>query len=95
MCIAGWLGGLAPVKEFNPLLQMPTGVHLSFFGSPHFGLPGIEVSDVPMQKIAEDVAKGRYMAKPSQVFRFNDIAKAHEALEQGQGTGKLVVKVSD
>jgi NADPH2:quinone reductase len=95
VCIAGWLGGLAPVKEFNPLLQMPTGVHLSFFGSPHFGLPGIEVSDVPMQKIAEDVAKGRYMAKPSQVFRFNDIAKAHEALEQGQGTGKLVVKVSD
>ncbi|PMD34691.1 alcohol dehydrogenase zinc-binding domain protein [Hyaloscypha variabilis F] len=95
VCIAGWLGGLAPVKEFNPLLQMPTGVHLSFFGSPHFGLPGIEVSDVPMQKIAEDVAKGRYNAKPSQVFRFDDIAKAHEALEQGQGTGKLVVKVSD
>ena len=95
VCIAGWLGGLAPIKDFNPLLQMPTGVHLSFFGSPHFGMPGIEVSDVPMQKIAEDVAKGRYKAKPSQVFRFEDITKAHETLEQGNGAGKLVVKVSD
>ncbi|PMD53767.1 alcohol dehydrogenase zinc-binding domain protein [Hyaloscypha bicolor E] len=94
VCIAGWLGGLAPIKEFNPLLQMPTGVHLSFFGSPHFGMPGIEVSDVPMQKIVEDVAKGRYKAKPSQVFRFEDISKAHEALEHGSGNGKIVVKVS-
>jgi NADPH:quinone reductase len=95
VCIAGWLGGLAPIKNFNPLLQMPTGVHLSFFGSPHFGMPGIEVSDVPMQKIAEDVAKGRYKAKPAQVFRFEDITRAHEVLEQGNGTGKLVVKVSE
>ncbi|KAH8781575.1 alcohol dehydrogenase zinc-binding domain protein [Hyaloscypha sp. PMI_1271] len=94
VCIAGWLGGLAPIKEFNPLLQMPTGVHLSFFGSPHFGMSGIEVSDVPMQKIAEDVAKGRYKAKRSQVFRFEDISKAHEALEHGSGNGKIVVKVS-
>jgi NADPH2:quinone reductase len=95
VCIAGWLGGLAPIKEFNPLLQMPTGVHLSFFGSPHFGMPGIEVSDVPMQKIAEDVAKGRYKAKPSQVFQFEDIMKAHQVMEQGSGVGKLVVKVSE
>lgn len=95
VCIAGWLGGLDPIKDFNPLLQMPTGVHLSFFGSPHFGMPGIEVSDVPLQKIAGDVAKGHYKAKPSQVFRFEDITKAHEALEQGRGNGKIVVKVAD
>jgi NADPH:quinone reductase len=23
-CLAGWLGGLAPIKDFNPLLQMAT-----------------------------------------------------------------------
>lgn len=93
VCIAGWLGGLAPIKDFNPLLQLPTGVHLSFFGSPHFGMPGIEVSDVPMQKIAEDIAEGRYNAKPSEVFQFEDITKAHEAMEQGRGSGKLVVVI--
>jgi NADPH:quinone reductase-like Zn-dependent oxidoreductase len=30
-CLAGFLGGLAPVPDFNPLLQMSSGVHLSFF----------------------------------------------------------------
>jgi NADPH:quinone reductase len=32
-CLAGFLGGLAPVPDFNPLLQMSSGVHFSFFGS--------------------------------------------------------------
>ena len=26
-CLAGFLGGLAPVPDFNPLLQMSSGVH--------------------------------------------------------------------
>ncbi len=25
-CLAGWLGGLAPIHDFNPLLQMASGV---------------------------------------------------------------------
>src|SRR4029077_18950335 len=25
-CLAGWLGGLAPIADFNPLLQMASGV---------------------------------------------------------------------
>src|SRR5262249_32816675 len=32
-CLAGWLGGLAPIRDFNPLLQMASGVSLSCFGS--------------------------------------------------------------
>src|SRR6202012_3165222 len=32
-CIAGWLGGLAPVKDFNPLAQMNSGVYLTFFAA--------------------------------------------------------------
>src|SRR5262249_1207217 len=32
-CLAGWLGGLAPIADFNPLLQMASGVYLTFFGS--------------------------------------------------------------
>ena len=37
MCLAGWLGGLDPVNNFNPLLQMPSGVYFTFFGSFVFG----------------------------------------------------------
>src|SRR6202023_2183927 len=76
-CLAGWLGGLAPIKDFNPLLQMASGVYLTFFGSFVFGTPGFPLSDVPLQKIAEDVGAGRLKAKPSRVFGFDDIREAH------------------
>src|SRR5579872_2352603 len=59
-CLAGWLGGLAPIADFNPLLQMPSGVYLTFFGSFVFGTPGFPLSDVPLQAIAADIAAGRY-----------------------------------
>jgi len=49
LCLAGFLGGLNPISDFMPLLQMPSGVHFSFFGSFMFGTPGFPLSDVPMQ----------------------------------------------
>lgn len=61
-CLAGWLGGLDPIADFNPLLQMASGVHLTFFGSFVFGTPGFPLSDVPLQEIAEQVAEGRLKA---------------------------------
>ena len=67
-CLAGWLGGLAPIADFNPLLQMASGVYLTFFGSFVFGTPGFPLSDVPLQSIANDVAAGRYKAKPSRIL---------------------------
>ena len=92
-CLAGFLGGLAPVPGFNPLLQMPSGVHFSFFGSFVFGTPGFPLSDVPLQAIAKDVAAGRYKAKPVRVFRFEEIREAHKLMESGQAGGKMVVRV--
>jgi NADPH:quinone reductase-like Zn-dependent oxidoreductase len=92
-CLAGFLGGLAPVPDFNPLLQMSSGVHFSFFGSFVFGKPGFPLSDVPLQTIAEQVAAGRYQAKPARVFRFEDIREAHRVMESNQAGGKMVVLV--
>ena len=90
-CLAGWLGGLAPIAEFNPLLQMASGVYLTFFGSFVFGTPGFPLSDVPLQKIAEEVASGRLEAKPARVFRFEEIVKAHRIMEANLANGKMVV----
>jgi NADPH:quinone reductase len=92
-CLAGFLGGLAPVPDFNPLLQMSSGVHFSFFGSFVFGKPGFPLSDVPLQTIAAQVAAGRYKAKPARVFRFEDIREAHRVMESNQAGGKMVVLV--
>jgi NADPH:quinone reductase-like Zn-dependent oxidoreductase len=91
VCLAGFLGGLAPVAAFNPLLQMPSGVQFSFFGSFVFGTPEFPVSDVPFQEIVDRLAEGKYQAKPGRVFRFEEIPEAHRVMESNRADGKLVV----
>jgi NADPH:quinone reductase len=90
-CLAGFLGGLAPVPDFNPLLQMSSGVHFSFFGSFVFGTPGFPLSDVPLQQIAADAAAGRLDVKPTRVFGFEEIREAHRVMEANEARGKMVV----
>ena len=90
-CLAGWLGGLDLIPDFNPLLQMPSGVYLTFFGSFVFGTPGFPLSDVPLQQIAEDAAAGRLDVKPVKVFGFDEIREAHRVMESNEARGKMVV----
>jgi NADPH:quinone reductase-like Zn-dependent oxidoreductase len=90
-CLAGWLGGLDPIGDFNPLLRMASGVNWNFFGSFVFGTPGFPLSDVPLQDIARQVAEGKLDAKPTRVFSFDQIHEAHRAMEAGEAGGKMVV----
>ncbi len=92
-CLAGWLGGLDPIANFNPLLQMASGVYLNFFGSFVFGTPGFPLSDVPLQEIANQVAAGRLKAKPWRVFGFDQIREAHRVMAANEAKGKMVVVV--
>jgi NADPH:quinone reductase len=92
-CLAGWLGGLDPIGDFNPLLRMASGVNWSFFGSFVFGTAGFPLSDVPLQDIAAQVAAGQLEAAPSRVFSFNEIHEAHRIMEAGQAGGKMVVVI--
>jgi len=90
-CLAGWLGGLAPIADFNPLAQMASGVYLTFFGSFVFGTPGFPLSDVPLSDIAEQVRAGRLDAAPARVLSFEQIKEAHHLMESGEANGKIVV----
>src|ERR1700742_2472353 len=92
-CLAGWLGGLDPIPDFNPLLRMPSGVNWNFFGSFVFGEPGFPLSDVPLQDIANQVAAGQLEAAPERVFSFDEIREAHRIMESGEAGGKMVVVV--
>ena len=90
-CLAGWLGGLDPIPDFNPLLQMPSGVYLTFFGSFMFGTPGFPLSDVPLAQIARDAAAGRLDVKPRRVLRFDEVREAHRLMEANEAGGKMVI----
>ncbi|WP_449560708.1 zinc-binding dehydrogenase [Mycolicibacterium mageritense] len=90
-CLAGWLGGLAPIPDFNPLARMASGVYLTFFGSFVFGTPGFPLADVPLAEIAERVRDGQLEAAPAHVFSFDDIREAHRLMETGEAGGKMVV----
>jgi NADPH:quinone reductase len=92
-CLAGWLGGLDPIGDFNPLLRMASGVNLSFFGSFVFGNPGFPLSDVPLQEIARQVERGELEAQPSRVFSFDEIREVHRVMEAGEAGGKMVVVI--
>ena len=92
-CLAGWLGGLDPIADFNPLLRMASGVNLSFFGSFVFGTPAFALSDVPLAAIARQIEDGQLDAEPSRVFRFDEIVEAHRVMEAGEADGKMVVTV--
>ena len=92
VCLAGFLGGAAPVADFDPLTQMPSGVQLSFFGSAFvFGTPDYPLARIPFQNILDQVAAGKYPAKPNRIFRLEEIPKAHELMESGAANGKFVV----
>jgi NADPH:quinone reductase-like Zn-dependent oxidoreductase len=93
VCLAGFLGGLAPIPDFNPLLQMASGVHFSFFGSFAFGAPEFPLSDVPLQDVVEMAASGELNVKPWKVFKFEDIGEAHRLMENNEAQGKMVVLV--
>jgi NADPH:quinone reductase-like Zn-dependent oxidoreductase len=93
LCLAGFLGGLGPIEKFMPVMQMPSGVHFSFFGSFMLGSPAFPTSEIPMQTIAERVENGTYKAGPARVFRFEEIREAHRLMESAAANGKIVVSL--
>jgi NADPH:quinone reductase len=93
LTLAGFLGGLAPIPSFNPILHVPSGVQLSFFGSFVYGTPQFPLAEVPLQTIVDRVAQGAYRAKPARVFRWEQIQEAHQWLESNQANGKIVVTI--
>jgi NADPH:quinone reductase len=95
VCQLGYLGGLEPVTDFNPIADLPTGVQFSFYGSAFvLGTADFPLADIPLQQMIGKAEDGRYHAEPVRVFGFDEIVKAHQAMEEGLAAGKMVVAVS-
>ena len=94
VCQLGFLGGLDPVADFNPIADLPISVQLSFYGSAFvLGTDEFPLTDIPLQEMITKAEAGRYQAKPARVFGFDEIVQAHRAMEDGLAAGKMTVAV--
>ncbi|MFG6489396.1 zinc-binding dehydrogenase [Roseateles sp. BYS78W] len=94
-CVAGFLGGGAPLAEFDPLRDLPSGRQLSFFGSAFvYGTADYPLADIPFQSLVDQAERGELSARPAAVFRFDDIQAAHRLLDAEMAGGKIVVEVN-
>jgi NADPH:quinone reductase-like Zn-dependent oxidoreductase len=93
VCLVGFLGGGGPLT-LDPVFQIPSGTHLSVFASALVtGTEFFPLSEIPFQQIIDKVSMGAYKAKPSRIFRFEQIQAAHRLIESNQAGGKVVVLV--
>lgn len=94
VCQIGFLGGLEPLSDFNPLADLPSGVQLSTFASAFvLGDRLFPLGEIPMQEIVDKAQRGVFAAKPARVFGFGEIVDAHRLLDAGEAGGKLVVAI--
>jgi NADPH:quinone reductase len=86
VCFTGMLSNEWTVKDFYPIEYLPRGVRLTAYGG--------EAQDLPpsvLQGFIDLVQAGRVSVPIGHVYRLDQIAEAHAAMEAGTMTGKLVV----
>ncbi len=94
VCIVGFLGGLVPLESFMPLMQIPSSVKLTSFGSAFvFGNKDFPYSKIPLQKIITDIENKSLLNILAKTYAFNEITEAHRLMESNNVNGKIVVTI--
>jgi NADPH:quinone reductase-like Zn-dependent oxidoreductase len=86
VCFTGMLSNQWTVREFYPTEYLPRGVRLTAYGG--------GANDLPPDVLAEfldAVERGDALVPVAQVFELDQIAEAHQIMEDGTAAGKLVV----
>ncbi|MEC3853629.1 zinc-binding alcohol dehydrogenase family protein [Paenarthrobacter ureafaciens] len=88
VCFTGMLSDEWTVKDFYPIDFIPNGVRLTAYSG--------EASDLPatvLQDFLEAVEAGQLTVPIGKTYAFDQIVQAHQDMEDGSVTGKLVVTV--
>jgi NADPH:quinone reductase-like Zn-dependent oxidoreductase len=85
-CFTGILSNQWTVEKFYPIDYIPRGVRLTAYSGDAVDLP-----PTILQSFIEDVEAGQVKVPIAHVFRLEEIAEAHQAMEDGTMSGKLVV----
>jgi len=94
VCLAGFLGGGAPLEKLDPMAHLPSGRHLSFFGGAFvFGTPEFPLSEIPFQQMVDAATNGVYKASPAHILQFAEIQRAHRMMDDHAARGKMVITI--
>ena len=86
VCFSGILSNEWIVKDFYPIDYLPRGVRLTSYGG--------DADDLPqpvLQDFLDAVAAGDAVVPLDRTYRLEEIAQAHEDMEENRAAGKLVV----
>ena len=86
VCSAGQLGEQWFLEEFDPIMELQNDIYLTTFYS------GI-VDSIRVKEMFHFIEEYNVAVNPSQIFRLDEIQKAHEYLESKKGFGKVVCLV--
>ena len=88
VCMTGILGSEWTMKEFTPMGDIPSLGRLTVYMGESKNL-----SKELLQEFIDDVARGSIKLNIDKVFRLDEVAKAHQYMEDNKAKGKLVIKV--
>ena len=88
VCMTGILGNEWTMKEFTPMGDIPSLGRLTVYMGESKNL-----SKELLQEFIDDVENGNINLNIDKVFQLDEVANAHQYMEDNKANGKLVVKI--
>ena len=88
VCITGILGNEWTMKEFTPMGDIPSLGRLTvYMGEPK------NLSKELLQDFINEIEKDKIKLNIDKVFQLNEVANAHQYMEDNKAKGKVIVKI--
>jgi NADPH:quinone reductase-like Zn-dependent oxidoreductase len=88
VCMIGMVGNEWVMKDFAPMEAIPNTVCLT-----NYRTDADTFGETPMEELAAQIARGELRVHVGRTFRMDEIAKAHQCMEENSAGGKIVVLV--
>ncbi|MEZ4415954.1 MAG: zinc-binding alcohol dehydrogenase family protein [Gemmatimonadota bacterium] len=86
VCFTGMLSNQWTIRDFYPIEYLPRGVRLTAYGGGAHDLPPAVLAE-----FLDAVERGEATVPIAKIFELDQIAEAHQTMEDGTVAGKLVV----
>ena len=88
VCMTGILGGRWTLENFQPMVDIPTGIKLTSYSG--------EASDLSVelfQGYLDMIEQGKLHVETGPVFEFEKLIQAHQLMDANEAAGKIVIRV--